>query len=244
MTELEAYRNYLARTGNAPAPIAAALIDMDGVLYDSMTNHSKAWKRLSDEEGWTYDENEFFLYEGMTGAAIIRLIAKRNGKGDVSDEEAKRLYAKKAQYFVDLGTVRQIDGTADVLRILRDAGIKRVLVTGSGQDSLLRRLNDDYPMTFADDMRVTARDVSHGKPSPEPYLKGLEKAGEPAGSTIVVENAPLGVQAGHASGCFTVGITTGPIPADELYSHGADIVYPNMKHFAAALPEIIALRKH
>lgn len=95
MTELEAYRNYLARTGNAPAPIAAALIDMDGVLYDSMTNHSKAWKRLSDEEGWTYDENEFFLYEGMTGAAIIRLIAKRNGKGDVSDEEAKRLYAKK-----------------------------------------------------------------------------------------------------------------------------------------------------
>ena len=156
----------------------------------------------------------------------------------------KRLYAKKAQYFVDLGTVRQIDGTADMLRILRDAGIKRVLVTGSGQDSLLRRLNDDYPMTFADDMRVTARDVSHGKPSPEPYLKGLEKAGEPAGSTIVVENAPLGVQAGHASGCFTVGITTGPIPADELYSHGADIVYPDMKHFAAALPEIIALRKH
>ena len=52
MTKEEtAYRNYLERTGEKPAPIAAALIDMDGVLYDSMPNHEKAWEKVADEQG-------------------------------------------------------------------------------------------------------------------------------------------------------------------------------------------------
>ena len=97
--EKEAYKQYLERTGFGEAPITTALIDMDGVLYDSMKNHTKAWIRLSEELGWNYSPEEFYLYEGMTGAAIIRLMMKREmGLDDVSDEEAKEIYAKKAEY--------------------------------------------------------------------------------------------------------------------------------------------------
>ena len=75
--EETAYADYLNRTGFSATPISTALIDMDGVLYDSMPNHSRAWKRLAAERGWHYADNEFFLYEGMTGAAIIRLMEER-----------------------------------------------------------------------------------------------------------------------------------------------------------------------
>ena len=34
-----------------PAVVKAALIDMDGVLYDTMPFHSRAWKELFDEIG-------------------------------------------------------------------------------------------------------------------------------------------------------------------------------------------------
>ncbi len=240
-----AYDRYLERTGEDKAPITTALIDMDGVLYDSMKNHSKAWCRLSDELGWKYSPEEFFLYEGMTGAAIIRLMMKREmGRTDISDEEAKDLYAKKAQYFMELGEVDQIDGTFEMLTTLRSAGIKRVLVTGSGQKTLLERIHKDYPGTFPDDLRVTAHDVKYGKPNPEPYLMGLKKAGAEPGNTIVIENAPLGVQAGHASGCFTVAVTTGPIPKEEMVKSGADIVYPTMRAFAEQLPWLIGARNY
>lgn len=244
MTKEElAYQKYLRRTGFSPAGISAALIDMDGVLYDSMRNHSSAWKRLSDELGWKYADNEFFLYEGMTGAAIIRLMMKREcGREDISDSEAKLLYAKKAQYFVELGSVTQIKGTARMLDGLRRAGISRVLVTGSGQNTLLNRLDTDYPGIFPAGLRVTAYDVKHGKPNPEPYIMGLRKAETEAENAIVIENAPLGVKAGNASRCFTIGITTGPIPEDVLYENGADIVYPTMEGFADALPRLIAIR--
>lgn len=242
--EEKAYQAYLERTGFCRAPIDAALIDMDGVLYDSMKNHSAAWTRLASELGWKHSPDEFYLYEGMTGAAIIRLLMKRECGRSVSDDEARTLYARKAQYFISLGTVGKIDGATEMLETLRDAGIIRVLVTGSGQSSLLNRLEDDYRGIFLSSLRVTAYDVQKGKPDPEPYLMGQRKAGVPAERAIVIENAPLGVKAGSASGSFTVGVTTGPIPENVMYAHGADIVYPSMRSFAEALPRLISLRSN
>ena len=85
--EETAYADYLKRTGFSATPISTALIDMDGVLYDSMPNHSRAWKRLAAERGWHYADNEYFLYEGMTGAAIIRLMEEREcNRDNVSDD--------------------------------------------------------------------------------------------------------------------------------------------------------------
>ncbi|MBQ1798267.1 MAG: HAD-IA family hydrolase, partial [Muribaculaceae bacterium] len=119
------------------------------------------------------------------------------------------------------------------------AGVERVLVTGSQQDVLLQRIESDFPDLFGE-VKVTGHDVRHGKPNPEPYLKGMEKAGVKSHQCIVIENAPLGVQAGHASGCFTIGVTTGPIPEKEMYRAGADIVYGSMGQLAAQLPELLA----
>lgn len=76
---------------------------------------------------------------------------------------------------------------------------------------------------------VTAFDVKYGKPNPEPYLMGLEKAGVKADEAIVVENAPLGVTAGVAAGLFTIAANTGPLKDEVLSDAGASLVYPSMQ---------------
>lgn len=216
-----------------------ALIDMDGVLYDSMPFHARSWKLMMAEQGLDLPEEEFFLYEGMTGTATIDLIFRRELGRSVSDEEARRLYARKAELFNSMGEKRLMPGAARMLRALKDAGVGRVLVTGSAQQSLLTRLEMDYPGMFDADKRVTALDVSHGKPNPEPYLKGLEKAGVPPEEAFVIENAPLGVRAGKAAGLFTIAVTTGPIPREEFVRENADLIFPSMPDFADALPELL-----
>ena len=45
MCEIEAIQNYLIKHNAACIDPKAALIDMDGVLYDSMKNHVEAWYR-------------------------------------------------------------------------------------------------------------------------------------------------------------------------------------------------------
>lgn len=219
---------------NRPFPkgIRAALIDMDGVLYDSMPYHARAWHQMMSEQGVQTDPDEFYLYEGMTGVATINLIFERELGHSVSKEEADRLYARKAELFVAAGKKLPMKGADRMLQALRRGGLQRVLVTGSAQSSLLNSLDNDYPSAFLPGMRVTALDVENGKPYPEPYLKGAAIAGVDPGETIVVENAPLGVRAGKAAGAFTIAVTTGPIPRGEFEKEGADMIFDSMDEFA------------
>lgn len=216
-----------------------ALIDMDGVLYDSMKYHTLAWQRMMSELGVECTRDEFYLYEGMTGGATINLLFRRAFGRDCEPEEIKRLYEIKTRYFHEFGKREPMPGAGRMLRAFMDAGWRRVLVTGSGQKSLLELVDEDYPGAFAPDCRVTALDVKHGKPDPEPYLMGLRKGGLDARDAIVVENAPLGVRAGKGAGCFTVAVTTGPIPRDAFEKEHADLIFDSMPEFADALPALI-----
>ena len=110
--------------------------------------------------------------------------------------------------------------------------IKIVLVTGSAQNSLLDRLEKHYPGIFASERMVTGFDVKQGKPHPEPYLMGLKKAGVKAEEAVVIENAPLGVEAAHAAGICCIAVNTGPLPNHVLLEAGADIVLPSMQALA------------
>lgn len=235
----EAITLWRAENGFLKSPLRAALIDMDGVLYDSMKYHTLAWQKMMSEQGVECSRDEFYLYEGMTGAATISLLMARNGRPVLSDEEVKRLYAIKTEYFRQLGKKEPMPGADRMLEVLPERGIKRVLVTGSAQSSLINALAEDYPGAFLPGMMVTALDVNNGKPHPEPYLRGLEKAGVTNARTIVIENAPLGVRAGRASGCFTVAVTTGPVPREAFVDAGANLIFPSMNEFADALPTLI-----
>ncbi|MBR3101661.1 MAG: HAD family phosphatase [Muribaculaceae bacterium] len=236
MTEKQAIANYLKYTGNTSININAALVDCDGVLYDSMKNHTRAWVKLMKKNGIRCTRDEFYLYEGMTGTEIIKMKFKQGAGKNITDDEALALYGVKTRYFHELGDMPLMPGTLTVLSWLKEQGIKCVLVTGSQQATILERIDNDYPGIF--DAKVTGHDVKRGKPNPEPYLKGVALAGGKPGQCIVLENAPLGVQAGHAAGCFTIGVTTGPIPEKELYKAGADITYPSMQALLEALPQL------
>jgi HAD superfamily hydrolase (TIGR01509 family) len=239
MTTQQAINNYLKYTGHKSLDIQVALIDCDGVLYDSMKNHTRAWVKLMQKNGIKCTRDEFYMLEGMTGTEIIKRKFREGAGKQVTDDEALAYYRVKGRYFEEMGGAPVMPHTADALAVLRQAGVRCVVVTGSQQHTILERIDNDYPGVF-DAVRVTGHDVRHGKPNPEPYLKGMEKAGVKSHQCIVIENAPLGVQAGHASGCFTIGVTTGPIPEKEMYRAGADIVYGSMEQLAAQLPELLA----
>lgn len=216
-----------------------ALIDMDGVLYDSMPGHTLAWQRMMHDYGVECGRDEFYLYEGMTGRATIQLILRRERGYEVSDEEADSMYAVKSRYFKEMGERPLIEGSRKMIDLLGKLGMTRVLVTGSGQSSLLERLDRDFSGVFTFGRRVTAHDVEHGKPSPEPYLKGAAKAGFDPADCVVVENAPLGVRAGKLAGCFVVAVTTGPIPREAFEKESADIIFPSMNDFVKSLEEAV-----
>lgn len=211
---------------------------MDGVLFDSMRNHTESWYTAITELNIPCTIEEFYLHEGRTGASTIDLLFERTF-GKPADEDRKQaIYLRKTEIFNSLPPARVMPGALETLQTVRSLGIRPVLVTGSGQKSLLGKLEVAFPGFFRPENMVTAFDVSHGKPHPEPYLKGLAKAGVRAHEAIVVENAPMGVEAGVAAGVFTIAVNTGIMDDSELLSRGADYLLPSMTALANEIEHI------
>lgn len=222
-----------------PDGIKAALIDMDGVLYDSMPFHVKSWHQLFTELGvTTSNPDEYYLYEGMKGSDTIGMILKRELNQETTEEERKKIYELKSEIFRYCGEAPVMKGAREMLEALKERHINTVLVTGSAQGNLLENIQRDYPGFFPKERMVTALDVKNGKPHPEPYLRGLDKAGVSPHEVIVIENAPLGVRSGKAAGLFTIAVTTGPIPREFFEKEGADLIFPDMSTFASWLKNI------
>lgn len=212
-----------------PQRLRAVLFDMDGVLYNSMPSHAKAWHRAMAHFGYDLPEQEAYMHEGRTGASTINIVSRRQRGVEESEERIQEIYRVKSQFFNEYPPAEPMPGALKLLRKLQAQGLKILIVTGSGQASLLDRLNHHFPGVFCRELMVTAFDVQRGKPDPEPYLMGLQKGGLRAEECVVVENAPLGVRAAKAAGIFTIAVNTGPLPDEALINEGADILLPSMQ---------------
>lgn len=233
-----AFEAYLLRSGHPFRP-QAALIDMDGVLYDSMPRHADAWMSMTSEIGMTCSREEFFLYEGMTGRATIKHLFRKYLEREATDAECETLYRRKTELFAANPHRPLMPGADMMLKALGAFNLKRILVTGSGQHTLLDALSKDYPGVFSTELMVTAADVRRGKPDPEPYQTGQQKGNIAPWESLAIENAPLGVESAFRAGCFTAAVATGPIPKESLREAGADLVFSTMQEFAMTLPMLL-----
>jgi HAD superfamily hydrolase (TIGR01509 family) len=233
----QAIQAYLAARSYQRINLKAMLFDMDGVLYDSMPYHAIAWHESMAAHGYHMSIEEGYLHEGRTGAGTIRLICQRQGI-HLTDEVIEALYKEKADAFQSFPEAEPMPGSYELLqKIVRD-GLRPMLVTGSGQPTLLESLNVHFPNMFRRDRMVTAFDVKYGKPHPEPYLMALEKGRLQPWEAFVVENAPLGVEAAHAAGLFTVAVNTGPLPDACLLDAGANLLFADMSALCEAWDDI------
>ncbi|EJX10498.1 beta-phosphoglucomutase [gut metagenome] len=238
----QAIQEYLKRNGFAQFAPKAVLFDMDGVLFDSMPLHARSWSMISKEFGLDMTPEEVYLHEGRTGASTINLLTQRYWNRQATAEEIQKIYEEKCRVFNQYPEAPQMPGAQAVLEKVRENQLEQYVVTGSGQASLLNRLETNFPGCFPAERVVSSKDVKHGKPNPEPYLMGLEKAGVQPWEAIVVENAPLGVQAGVAAQIFTVAVNTGPLADAVLQEAGANWLLPSMTALAKQFKDLVQVR--
>ncbi len=218
----------------------AYFFDMDGTLFDSMPHHAQAWEEVARRHGLTFTPQECYREEGRTGVDILAEIFRREQeKGhhteidNLGSEERQRhirtVYQEKSDRFHQLGPVLPIEGAYEILLYLQSmSGTQIWIVTGSAQQTLFDQLSTAFPGIFTRDRMITALDVKHGKPSPEPYLTAWQRTRLPKSECCVVENAPLGVRSAKAAGLYTYVVNTGSMPEDIFVREGADCIVSDM----------------
>jgi sugar-phosphatase len=169
------------------------LFDLDGVLVDSVAASRRAWIWWASRHG--LDPEPFLNAHGRPTRDAIREFAPDL---DVGVEEA----VVDERESTDTEGVVALPGAADLLSSDR----RLAIVTSCGPRLALARLAAaELPVP---DVVITADDVAHGKPDPEPYLLGASRLGLEPEDCTVFEDAPAGVRAGKAAGMRVVGLTT------------------------------------
>lgn len=216
--------------------------DMDGVLFDSMPSHAIAWSRVLKAHGLPFEPRDAYLNEGRTGASVIRELAAQQQRV-ITAEDIDAIYAEKAALFRTIDDGHPMPGMDRYIEYLQQlaaadpaAKLQIWVVTGSGQASLIDKLQTAYPGVFSPERMITAYDVVHGKPDPEPYLLAWERSGLSKEQCCVIENAPLGVRAGKAAGLYTIAVNTGILPDSVLADAGADVVCSSVDQLLTLKP--------
>jgi beta-phosphoglucomutase-like phosphatase (HAD superfamily) len=225
----EAVSKYLQQTNSAALHLKTVLFDMDGVLFDSMPSHAKSWVVAMNSFGLPFTEYEGYLNEGRTGITTVNYGFNKTLNRDATEDEIREIYKIKTDIFETYPPAKRIPFTLELTQKIKAQGLDRLIVTGSGQRSLWEKIELSYPGIFDTSRMVTSFDVKHGKPHPEPYLMGLEKAQVNPWEAVIIENAPLGIESGKAAGVFVIAVQTGILEEAVLHEAGADLVFSSME---------------
>lgn len=215
---------------NKCTPFRACLFDLDGVLVDSMSFHYAAWKEAIIRFGGNADALDFcsdvYSREGQKEEITARDFCDKYliGKTPPISEIIK---AKNEEYDRLFHRLSVFSGCYELLTRLKSRRILLALVTGSPERVATGIVNKWFPGIF--DCIITGSDVERGKPDPQPYLTAASRLNLTPRECLVIENAPLGTDAGVKAGMQVVAVLmNSPLNEQCLMKAGASQVCKNI----------------
>jgi beta-phosphoglucomutase len=196
---------------------------MDGTLIDSAEYHWITWRDALAELGVELTRESF---NGWFGSRNDRILRRYFGD-DFPLDEIARIGERKESRYRDLVRERGIallPGVERWLRTLQQEGWQQA-VASSAPPANIDVLLDVLHLKDVFEQTVSAEEVAHGKPHPDVFLRAAAKLGVEPSRCVVVEDAPVGVEAGRRGGMRTIGIAGmhGDLEADVVTASMADL---------------------
>lgn len=190
----------------------AYLVDLDGVLVDSLGAAIRSWTWWASLHG--LDPGPFIRAHGRPSREAIAELAPQ------LDADAEAALVEERE--IGDTDVVALPGASGILAAARPVAI----VTSGGRrlaEARLRAAGLQRPKVL-----VSVDSISRGKPDPEPYLYAAQRLKIAPSRCTVFEDAPAGVAAGRAAGMRVVALTT-TVGAEELA--GADRIVRDLAEY-------------
>lgn len=172
----------------------ALAFDMDGTLVDSTPMIAAVWTGWAERLGLNANE----VVTWAEGRSLRQVIGYFTPFLDPETE----IHALHQAIRLHEDALRPVAGAVALLEALRPS--EWALVTSAPPD-LARRWLAICGLPSSDAV-VTAADVLHGKPDPEPYLRAATQLGVMPAAIIAFEDSAKGLASAAAAGIATIGI--------------------------------------
>lgn len=192
--------------------IKGVIFDLDGVLVFTDSLHYKAWKKMADEEGIPFDENDNLRLRGVSRMESLSIILEKASK-TYSEEEKLELAKRKNDYYVaSLSSIKPSQIKEDVRLTLEELRKKGLSLAVASSSKNTRAIMEKADLIKYFDEIVDGTMIKESKPDPEVFLLAASKLNLEPSSCLVIEDAEAGIIAANKGGFHSVAIG----PAAEL----------------------------
>src|SRR5699024_2342076 len=178
--------------------LTTVVFDMDGLLFDTERLYYKANQAAADEMGLPFSWEYFEGFVGSSEYALYKSLTETFR----SEQTARKFILRSEEFALNYMIEEEIEkkkGLDNLLSYLKDRQIK-MLIGSNSQRKVIELLLTRTKLAHYFDEYVGVDEVSSGKPSPEIYLKALEKAEANPHETLVLDDSVNGVKAAHEAG--------------------------------------------
>lgn len=188
--------------------VKAVLFDLDGVITDTAEYHYRAWKKLAEQLGISFDRAFNENLKGVSRKDSLDLILKHGNKeNQYTLEEKEDLMEEKNTIY--LGMIEQLTpkailpGIHSLLEDLKEKGIKIGLASASKNGPMI--LEKLEIATYFDTIANPA-EVKRGKPFPDLYLTAAKQLNIEPQECVGIEDAKSGVEAILSANMVAIGV--------------------------------------
>lgn len=206
------YENYLV------------IFDVDGVLADTGPIHFESWVKLANEIGKNFKKSFFEATFGEQSVPITRKLVGNNVDQNLVEKWAqlKELYYRE----MVRDKIKPLPGVIKLIEDLKSNNFK-LAVGSSGPSENVDLLMKALKIEEFFDSVITAEDIQNGKPSPDVFLLASEKINIKPENCVVIEDAPVGIEAAKRANMKCIALTT---THEIVKLHGADIIVQDLSY--------------
>ncbi len=184
----------------------AAIFDLDGVIVDTAKYHYLAWKRLANELGFDFTEEQNEKLKGVSRIKSLEILLEI-GNIKVDETTKNELATKKNKWYVEyissLDEKNILAGAKELILELKKNNLKIALGSAS-KNSMLIMKNINLLPYF--DVIIDGNKVEKAKPDPEVFLLAAKELNINPSLCIVFEDAEAGIEAAKKANMFAVGL--------------------------------------
>lgn len=204
--------------------IKGLLFDLDGVVVDTAKYHFLAWRKMANELGIDFNEEQNEQLKGVSRKESLDLILDWGGI-TLPDADFMRYMELKNEWYLEyiytMTPESLLPGVEDFLLDCKHKGYKIALGSASKNAQLIL---DKLNITHLFDAIIDGNVVQNSKPHPEVFLRGAEAIGLQPTQCLVFEDAIAGVEAAHNGGMKAIGIGSAEVLA------GAELIIPGLNN--------------
>jgi HAD superfamily hydrolase (TIGR01549 family) len=215
----------------------ALLSDIDGTLIDNTALHVLAWQRAFRRIGNYVDANAILHKIGMGGDQLAPSIL-----GPDAGDAIKQVQQYHGEEYSAKGLIdhaEPLPGASDLLRALRERGVRIALASSANQEEANRYLEMLGGPNLVDEI-VTAKDVTATKPAPDIFAVAMDKLGKPS-HALAIGDTVYDIESAGTLGIPCIAVISGGIERETLLDAGAAAVYLDTADLLRHLDDVLSL---